>query len=256
MTEKKDLIKKDTDFVWHALTQYKKFQTYEPKIFTHAKESKIYDIDGKGYIDGVSGLWCVNVGYGRTGKMFGYQHWDVQPDIITFAKGLTSGYLPLSATAVKEEIFQEFVSGDSDNTFRHVNTFGGHPASCSVAIANIDLINELSLVEQAKEKGEYLLELLQDFNDLPNVGDIRGRGLFVGIEIVKDKKTKAPEEEEILADLINMAFQKGIIIGKNSSTIPNFSNVLIIAPPLTIENAELEAIVVELKTLLLELAGR
>ena len=125
-----------------------------------------------------------------------------------------------------------------------------HPASCAVAIANIDLIKEQDLVENARKKGEYLLELLEELKSLPCVGDIRGKGLFVGIEIVTDKKTKAPIEEKYLARLINMASERGVIIGKNSSTIPNYSNVLIIAPPLIVEKDHLQNIVSTLRELL------
>lgn len=193
-------------------------------------------------------------GFGRTGKIFGFKHWNVKPDIITFAKGLTSGYLPLSATASREEIFDKFVSDDDETSqLRHVNTFGGHPASCAVAIENIDLINKLNLVKAAEEKGYYFIEQLKELEDLPIVGDIRYKGLFVGIELVKDKKSKIPLEECYLGDLIKEAQQEGVIIGKNSTTIPNYSNVLILAPPLIIEKNELDIIVKVLKNLLKKL---
>ncbi len=194
-------------------------------------------------------------GFGRSGKMFGFQHWDVEPDIITFAKGLTSGYLPLSATACKAAIFEEFKKEDSgDHHFRHVSTFGGHPASCAVGIANIKLIHELELVEQAREKGEFLQELLADLKDLPIVGDIRGKGLFIGIELVEDKKTKSPVAESHLGEVIRLALERGVIIGKNTSTIPKFSNVLILAPPLIVEKNDLVIIVQTLKELLSSLS--
>lgn len=196
-------------------------------------------------------------GFGRTGKMFGFQHWGVEPDIITFAKGLTSGYLPLSATAAKEAIFQEFASeGDDARHFRHVNTFGGHPASCAVALANIKLIQEQDLVEQARDKGELLLGLLEDLRKLPIVGDIRGKGLFIGIELVADKKSKAPLAENQLGQVIKQAMERGVIIGKNTSTIPNYSNVLIIAPPLVVQKEELLTIAQTLTELLGQLAAK
>ena len=196
----------------------------------------------------------VVTGFGRSGKMFAFQHWDVEPDIITFAKGLTSGYLPLSATACKEEVFDGFKKDDSeDHHFRHVNTFGGHPASCAVAIANIKLIQELDLVEQARDKGEFLQELLAELKKLPIVGDIRGKGLFIGIELVEDKKSKIPIPEHYLAKLIKQAMQQGVIIGKNTSTTLNFSNVLILAPPFIIEKTDLVIMVQTLKALLISL---
>ncbi|MCI1945358.1 aminotransferase [Clostridium luticellarii] len=450
---KSKLIEDDINYLWHGLTQYKKSKKYIPKIYTYGKGARIFDIDGKSYIDGVSGLWCVNIGYGqeklskaaynqmnnlpyypltashlpaielsrkinkelgykaklhysnsgseanevafkiarqyqiqnnnqlrykvisryrayhgntlgtlsasaqegrkfkyepllsgfikihppycyrcphgkkypncnlecaeellqvinyegedtiaafigepimsgggvivppneywsriseicrqkgvllifdevvsgfgRTGKMFGFKHWNIEPDIITFAKGLTSGYLPLSATATKESIFDKFISDDDETSqLRHVNTFGGHPASCAVAIENINLINELNLVKEAEKKGEHFVDELKELSDMPIVGDIRYKGLFVGIELVKDKKLKIPLEEKYLGNLIKEAQEKGVIVGKNSTTIPNYSNVLILAPPLVIEKSELDTIAKVLKNLLEKLSDK
>lgn len=195
-------------------------------------------------------------GFGRTGKVFGFQHWNVEPDIITFAKGLTSGYLPLSATAVKNDIFDEFLSDpEEDRHFRHVNTFGGHPVSCAVAIANLNLIEEQQLADKTAEKGALLLDWLQELTSIPIVGDIRGKGLFIGIELVTDKRSKEPLAEKYLAQVIREAMEQGVIIGKNTSTIPHFSNILIIAPPLIITNEEMKRMAATLQDLLHTLAG-
>src|SRR5699024_12304212 len=96
--------------------------------------------------------------FGRTGKRFGLQNYGVKPDIVTMAKGITSAYLPLSATAVKKEIFEAFKGTDEYNHFRHVNTYGGNPAACAVALKNIEIFEKENLVERAAALGEKLLE--------------------------------------------------------------------------------------------------
>lgn len=173
-------------------------------------------------------------GFGRTGKMFGFMHFDgVQPDIITMAKGLTSGYLPLGATAVKEEIYEKFKGAGYNNQFRHVSTYGGHPAACAVGLKNIEIIERENIVARVDY---YSYEILSGFHELaahPNVGEVRGVGFLYGIELVENKETKEPISDAVIAKIIAFCKQKGIIIGRNGDTIPGYSNVLIIAPPLS-----------------------
>lgn len=192
-------------------------------------------------------------GFGRTGKPFGYMNYGVKPDIITMAKGLTSAYLPLSATAVKKEIYEAFKGSEEYDYFRHVNTFGGNPAACALALKNLEIMERENLFERSKKLGEYLKQSLATLlGENPFVGDIRGKGLLVGIELVKDKATKEPLEAEFVNKVIAGCKQKGLIIGKNGATVAGFNNVLTLAPPLNIKHEDLDFII---KTLTEELKG-
>ena len=178
-------------------------------------------------------------GFGRTGQMFGHQHWGVEPDIITFAKGLTSGYMPLSATVVKQSIFEAFLDDPgSDSHFRHVTTYGGSPVCTAVSLRSIEILERENLCERAAEMGEYLLGKLQRLLDHPNVGDVRGKGLLLGVELVKDKLSKIPLENEAIASVPRYCMDKQVIIGRNTNTIPGFTNVLILAPPLVMSRED------------------
>ena len=179
-------------------------------------------------------------GFGRTGRMFGHQNWQgVQPDIISFAKGLTSGYMPLSATVVKQHIFEAFLGEPgSDSHFRHISTYGGTPVCTAVALRNIEILERESLPERAAEIGEYLLGRLQGLLDHPLVGDVRGKGLLLGVELVQDKVSKTPLEEARMAAILKYCMDHQVIIGRNTNTIPGHTNVLILCPPLVITHAQ------------------
>lgn len=180
-------------------------------------------------------------GFGRTGKPFGYMNYGVKPDIITMAKGITSAYLPLSATAVKKEIYDAFKGSEEYDYFRHINTFGGNPAACSLALKNLEIMEREKLFERSQQLGDQLKEALTvALTDHPNVGDIRGKGLLMGIELVKDKETKEPIEVSQVNKVIAGCLQKGLIIGKNGATAAGYNNVLTLAPPLSISEDELE----------------
>jgi taurine-pyruvate aminotransferase len=186
-------------------------------------------------------------GFGRTGKPFGYQNYGVKPDIVTMAKGITSAYFPLSATAVRREIYETF-AGDTDyERLRHVNTFGGHPAGCAVAIRNLEIIEEEDLVGRSAEVGEQLRKELSGLDDHPNVGDVRNNGLLFGIELVEDKETKEPASTERVAAAISSCKERGLVIANNADTVAGFNNVLTLAPPLSITDGDLEFIARVLK---------
>lgn len=183
-------------------------------------------------------------GFGRTGKAFGFMNYGVKPDIITMAKGITSAYLPLSATAVKKEIYEAFKGTEEYEYFRHVNTFGGNPAACALALRNLEIMESEKLFERSKVLGKQLLEsLTSSFGDHPFVGDIRGKGLLIGIELVKDKATKIPLDSELVNRVISGCKQKGLIIGKNGATVAGFNNVLTLAPPLNIRKEDIDFII-------------
>lgn len=183
-------------------------------------------------------------GFGRTGKPFGFQHYDVKPDIITMAKGLTSAYMPLSATAVKRNIYEAFMSSGEYDFFRHVNTFGGSPAACAVALKNIDIMEREQLFKKSEELGSILLaELTERLGNHSKVGDIRGKGLLIGIELVEDKSSKQPVDVSYTNAIIAHCKQHGLIIGKNGTTTAGFNNVLTLSPPLVLSVEEKNMIV-------------
>ncbi|MBT2734066.1 aspartate aminotransferase family protein [Bacillus sp. ISL-7] len=192
-------------------------------------------------------------GFGRTGKPFGFMNYGVKPDIITMAKGLTSGYLPLSATAVKREIYEAYVGSDDYDRFRHVNTFGGNPAACALALKNLEIMENEKLIERSRELGERLLGELEDIKEHPNVGDVRGKGLLLGIELVEDKQTKEPARIEKMNKVISLCKQKGLIIGKNGDTVVGYNNILQLSPPLSITEDDFTFIVKTLKESIFQL---
>ncbi|WP_251028434.1 aspartate aminotransferase family protein [Bacillus sp. ISL-18] len=186
-------------------------------------------------------------GFGRTGKKFGHMHFDIKPDIVTMAKGLTSGYLPLSATAVRRELYDKFKSSDEYGFFRHVNTFGGNPAACAVALKNIEIYEKENLVERAQQLGKQLRQELNELMDHPLVGDIRSFGFLLGIELVENKQTKEPVSPAKIDQIIAECKSKGLIIGKNGATVAGFNNILTLSPPLSSTDQDLAFIVITLK---------
>jgi len=130
-------------------------------------------------------------GFGRTGKMFACEHWGVQGDIMTMAKGLTSGYAPMGATVVSDKITARFdKAGGREAGLNHVISFGGHAASAAAALKNIEIMQSEGMVENAAKMGELLLAGLNELRKYPIVGDVRGKGLLVAVELVRDAKTK------------------------------------------------------------------
>jgi adenosylmethionine-8-amino-7-oxononanoate aminotransferase len=182
-------------------------------------------------------------GFGRSGRKFGHMNYGVKPDIITMAKGLTSGYLPLSATAVRKDIYETFKDSAEYSHFRHINTFGGNPASCALALANLDIMEKESLVERSRVLGERLQSDMSDLLDHEWVGDIRSFGFMMGIELVNNKETKEPLALSEVGKIIAGCKAKGLLIGKNGDTVAGFNNVLTFAPPLSSTDEDLEFIV-------------
>lgn len=181
-------------------------------------------------------------GFGRTGKAFGHQQFNIKPDIITMAKGLTSAYLPLSITAVRKDIYEAFKGTEANHHFRHVNTFGGNPAACAVALKNIEIMERESLFERSEQLGAKLLQGLKELENHPNVGNVRGLGLLAGIEIVEDKETKEPASNDRIAKLIGACKAKGLIIGRNGDTVAGQNNILTLSPPLSSTDEDIDFI--------------
>jgi taurine-pyruvate aminotransferase len=178
-------------------------------------------------------------GFGRTGERFGHQHHRVKPDIVTMAKGITSGYLPLSATAVRREVFEAFKGTEEYDHFRHVNTFGGNPAACALALRNLQIMEEEDLPARSAAMGEKLRALFADLEDHPNVGQVRNKGLLFGLELVEDKETRTPAAADEVAKVISGCKERGLIVGKNGDTVAGFNNVVTLAPPLVVGDDDL-----------------
>jgi adenosylmethionine-8-amino-7-oxononanoate aminotransferase len=183
-------------------------------------------------------------GFGRLGKMFGFQHWNIEADIFTFAKGLASGYMPIAATVVKERIFDSFDGEPSAmQHFRQINTYGGHPVAAAVALKTIAIIEEERLAENASKTGAYLQDQIRrTLAEHPYVGEIRGKGMIMGIELVADRHTKTPLPDAKVAQVIGECVRNGVFLGRNSNTVPGRCNVLLIAPPLVLTQKEADQI--------------
>jgi adenosylmethionine-8-amino-7-oxononanoate aminotransferase len=185
----------------------------------------------------------VITGFGRTGKRFAFEHSGVTPDLLTLAKGITSGYLPLAATVTTRRVFEAFQS-DRDETakFAQVSTFGGHPCSCAAALANLDIFNSERLWENSARAGAYLAEQLRALN-APAIGEIRAWGLLIGLEMVADRSTRTPLPESEVIRLQRAIRDQGVIVGRNNDTVPGLGNVLTISPPLILTEEEAGIIV-------------
>lgn len=192
-------------------------------------------------------------GFGRTGEKFGFISSGITPDIVTVAKGITSAYLPLSATAVRRDLYETFKDNEDYAYFRHVNTFGGNPAACAVALKNLEIMEREQLIQRSYEWGEYIRKELIELADHSNVGHIRGKGLLLGIELVEDQRTKKPAKSELLNKVIADCKQQGLIIGKNGDTVAGFNNVITLAPPLSMEFEDVQFILDVLKKTFKEL---
>lgn len=186
-------------------------------------------------------------GFGRTGEKFGFQHYGVEPDIVTMAKGITSAYFPLSATAVRRELYETFAGDEEYERFRHVNTFGGHPAGCAVALRNMEIMEEEDLFGRSAEMGESLRKELSGLEVHPHVGDVRNKGLLFGIELVDDKQAKQPAGPELVNKIVSGCKEGGLIVGKNGDTVAGYNNIITLSPPLSITEEDLEFIARTLK---------
>jgi taurine-pyruvate aminotransferase len=189
----------------------------------------------------------VITGFGRTGKWFGGEQWDVVPDIMTMAKGITSGYVPLGATAVTAAVFDAFKGDPSENVqFNQLSTYGGHPVACAVALENLAILEGDGLVENAARVGASLGAGLRELmGDHPIIGDVRGKGLLWGVELAVPG-TSEPLAAAHVNTVLREAQARGVLLGKNSSTVRDLDCVVTISPPLVLNQAEVEKIVAAL----------
>jgi adenosylmethionine-8-amino-7-oxononanoate aminotransferase len=189
--------------------------------------------------------------FGRLGYYFAADRYGYQPDIITVAKGMTSGYAPIGAMIASDRIMEPFLKDTS--TFLHGITFGGHPVSCAVALANLDVFEKEDLLGHVLSTEDKFRATLNKLNDLPIVGEVRGDGYFYGIELVKDKATKttfnADESERLLRGFLSRAlYDAGLICRADDRGDP----VIQLAPPLTIGQPEFDYIEQVLRKVLTE----
>jgi adenosylmethionine-8-amino-7-oxononanoate aminotransferase len=186
----------------------------------------------------------VITGFGRTGKNFGIDHWGIVPDLIITGKGTGSGYTPLGAVVVHEKVYDVFVQSKAPAFFLGY-TYSGNPLSCATGLAVLQYIEKNRLVERSAQMGKYLFERFAPLKNLPLVGDIRGKGLLLGMELVKDKEKKTPfdRSQKVIETLTSTAFQNGLILMTGGGTADGVSgDHLVVSPPFIISEAQIDEI--------------
>jgi len=174
----------------------------------------------------------VITGFGRTGKWFALGHWGIEPDLVSFAKGVTSGYLPLGGVIASKRVHEAIESAPADRKFMHAATYSGHPVCCAVGLRNVEIIETEGLVERAAVMGRRLLAGLEGLRDLPVVGDVRGLGMMCGVELVTDRSTKSPAIG-LGARFTREALARGLLPRiRAGSADPPIGDTICLAPPL------------------------
>ncbi|MFC3528411.1 hypotaurine--pyruvate aminotransferase Tpa [Paracoccus mangrovi] len=174
-------------------------------------------------------------GLGRTGTWFGYQQYGIEPDFVTMAKGVASGYAAISCTVTTERVFDMFKDAPQDGMsfFRDISTFGGCTSGPVAAIENMRIIEDEGLLENTVAMGNRVLDNLTSLMDKHAViGDVRGKGLFCGAELVADRKTKEPMDEKKVQAVVAECLAQGVIIGATNRSLPGFNNTLCLSPAL------------------------
>jgi putrescine---pyruvate transaminase len=180
----------------------------------------------------------VITGFGRIGHWFGISHWSVVPDMITFAKGVTSGYFPLGGIIISDEILEAIETTPPDRKWNHSFTYSGHPAGCAVGLKNMEIIEREELVSKAKELGLYFMDKLRHLDDLSHVGDIRGIGLMAAVELVKDRSSRVHYDpaEKIGSSVVKRMMDNGVYTRGRGDSVS-------FAPPLIVSRAQIDQIV-------------
>lgn len=197
----------------------------------------------------------VITGFGRTGLWFALGHWGVQPDLVSFAKGVTSAYVPLGGVLLSQRVHAALLEAPPDQKFMHAATYSGHPVCCAVALRNLEILEREGLVERAAMAGRRLLAGLETLRDLPVVGDVRGLGLMCGVELVTDKRTKAPAVG-LGGRVMREARSRGLIARiRPGSADPPIGDTICLAPPLITPDDTLDRIVAILRASITAAAG-
>jgi taurine-pyruvate aminotransferase len=186
-------------------------------------------------------------GMGRTGEWFGYQHYGIEPDIVTMAKGVASGYAAISCTVTTENVFEQFKTDPDDpmSYFRDISTFGGCAGGPAAALENMRIIEDENLIENAREMGDYLLEGLEGLKAKHElIGDVRGKGLFAGAELVADRKTKEPVPEAVAQAVQGYCMaDHAVIIGVTNRSLHGFNNTIMLSPALIVTRDDIDEII-------------
>ena len=197
-------------------------------------------------------------GIGRTGTWFGYQHYGVEPDFVTMAKGVASGYAAIACCVTNEKVFEMFKDDHEDplNYFRDISTFGGCTAGPAAALENMAIIEEEGLLENTTEMGHYMLDQLGALQDKHAViGHVRGKGLFLGAELVADRATKDPVEEKKAQAVVADCMAQGVVIGVTNRSIPGFNNTLCFSPALIATKDDIDEILTAVDSALTRVFG-
>ena len=200
----------------------------------------------------------VITGFGRTGKNFGVDQWDVAPDVIIAGKGISSGYTPLAGVIINEKMWDVF-RNSKRSTFFLGYTFSGHSLACYGGVAVLKYMIKENLVERSKRMGEYLLAKTETLEKLDGIGDVRGRGLLVGIEFVKDKRTKQPFERSktFVEKVTSECFKKGLILTGGSGGADGIEgDHIIISPPFTITGSQIDEVIEILNDSIVKIIGQ
>ncbi|MFK7868815.1 MAG: aspartate aminotransferase family protein [Roseobacter sp.] len=185
-------------------------------------------------------------GVGRTGKWFGYQHYGIEPDMVTMAKGVASGYAAIACLVTNEKVFDMFKDDASDpmNYFRDISTFGGCTAGPAAGIENMAIIEDENLLENTTQMGDYMLDALGGLMDRYEViGQVRGKGLFLGAELVQDRESRAPMQETRVQAIVKDCMAQGVIIGATNRSLPGKNNTLCFSPALIATKDDIDQIV-------------
>ncbi len=180
----------------------------------------------------------VATGFGRTGKMFACDHEKVSPDLMVMSKGITGGYLPLAATVVTDEVYDAFLGEvEESKTFFHGHSFTGNPIACRAALASLQVFKDEGVIKKLSSKVRLLSRELKRFRQIAAVGDIRQKGFMVGIELVSDRKTKAPfpAQKKIGQKVVLEARDRGVIVRP-------LGDVIVLMPPLSVSESEVETL--------------
>jgi adenosylmethionine-8-amino-7-oxononanoate aminotransferase len=195
----------------------------------------------------------VITGFGRTGSWFGIVHWKVQPDILSFAKGVTSGYLPLGGIVISKTIKSAMDSVKPEDRWMHAYTYSAHPTCCAVGLKNLEIVEREGLSENSAKMGQRLYSALRaEFGKHPNAGDIRGgKGLLAAVEFVEDRATKKnfAADRKVAPRLQAEMMKLGVVTRtiRAAGAHPAPGDAVLFAPPLIVKEAEVDRLVSALK---------
>ena len=187
----------------------------------------------------------VITGFGRTGRWFALGHWGVQPDIVSFAKGVTSGYLPLGGIILSDRVHRALEDAPMDERYMHAATYSGHPTCCAVGLANLDVLEREGLAERSAVVGRRLLAGLETLKTIPVVGEVRGLGMMCAVELVEDRGSRKPAAG-LGAKVVAQAMERGLLLRqRGSGTMGGITSgdTLVLAPPLMTPETTVDRIV-------------